>query len=146
MTLNWVRTTLILMSAVTPALLTTSCSSGSLQPVQGKVLLNGTPLSGALVALHPKGGADLKSIPSTGLTKEDGTFSIMTGDKPGAPVGEYIVTIVCSEVVKGKPGVISTGEPETVDRLKGAYATKDNSKITVEIKSGPNQLEPFDLK
>ena len=70
----------------------------------------------------------------------------MTGDKSGAPAGEYVVTIICSEVIKPKDGKISTAAPETEDRLKGGYGNKDNSKITVQIKSGPNQLEPFDLK
>lgn len=125
-----------------------SCSeSGStLHPVQGKVLLNNSPLAGALVTLHPKDGADIRTIPSTGLSKEDGTFTIMTGDKAGAPAGTYVVTIICSEVVKGKEGVISTGPPETQDRLKGAYADRAKSTITVEVKKGNNQLEPFDLK
>lgn len=125
-----------------------SCSdaSSSLNPVQGKVLLNGSPLAGALVTLHPKDGADIRTIPSTGLSKDDGTFTIMTGEKTGAPAGSYVVTIICSEVVKGKEGVISTGPPETQDRLKGAYADRAKSNITVEVKKGSNQLEPFDLK
>jgi len=144
---NGVRTTSILLFVAVLTLLSTSCSSSeSLHPVQGKVLHNGNPLPGALVTLHLKSGGDLKTIPSTGLSKEDGTFTIMTGDKTGAPAGEYVVTIICSEIVKPQPGVISTAEPESVDRLKGAYANKDNSKIVVQIKSGPNQLEPFDLK
>jgi hypothetical protein len=33
-----------------------------------------------------------------------------------------------------------------VDVLKGMYADVNNSKLSVTIKSGPNQLEPFDLK
>ena len=147
MSLNQVRTSFVLLCGPTLALLATSCSSSdTLHPVQGKVLLDGSPLQGALVTLHPKSGGDLKTIPSNGLSKEDGTFTIMTGDKPGAPAGEYVVTIICSEIVKPKPGTISTAEPESVDRLKGTYANKDNSKIVVQIKSGPNQLEPFNLK
>jgi hypothetical protein len=126
--------------------LSCSDSSSTLHPVQGKVLLNGAPLAGALVTLHPKDGADIRTIPSTGLSKEDGTFTILTGDKPGAPAGSYVVTIICTEVLKGKEGVISTAPPETQDRLKGAYADKAKSNITVEVKKGPNQLEPFDLK
>jgi hypothetical protein len=124
-----------------------SCSdSPPLHPVEGKVLYKNEPLSGALVALHPKGGADIKAIPSTGLTGADGTFKITTGDKSGAPAGEYVVTIICSETVDAKPGKISTGPPETRDRLNGAYADKAKSTITVEVKKGDNQLEPFNLK
>jgi hypothetical protein len=126
--------------------LSCSDSASSLNPVQGKVLLNGQPLAGALVTLHPKEGADIRTIPSTGLSKADGTFTIMTGDKAGAAAGSYIVTIICSEVVKSKEGIISTGPPETQDRLKGAYADRAKSSITVDVKKGPNQLEPFELK
>jgi hypothetical protein len=126
--------------------LSCSDSAASLNSVQGKVLLNGQPLSGALVTLHPKDGADIRTVPSTGLSKDDGTFTIMTGDKSGAPAGSYVVTIICSEVVKPKEGVISTAPPETQDRLKGAYADRAKSTITVDVKKGTNQLEPFDLK
>ncbi|HJZ90642.1 MAG TPA: hypothetical protein VKE40_07185 [Gemmataceae bacterium] len=126
--------------------LSCSKSSESLNPVEGKVLFNKQPLSGALVTLHPKGKTDMTTIPSVGLTREDGTFTVTTGEKTGAPAGEYVVTIICSEEVKSKPGVISTGPVETQDRLQGAYADWATSKITVEIKKGANQLEPFDLK
>ena len=41
---------------------------------------------------------------------------------------------------------LSTGGVEAVDKLKGQYANRENSTITVEIKKGENQLQPFDLK
>jgi hypothetical protein len=126
--------------------LSCSKSTESLNPVEGKVLFKNQPLAGALVTFHPKGKTDMTTIPSVGLTKEDGTFTVTTGEKAGAPAGEYVVTIICSEPVKSKPGVISTGPVETQDRLQGAYAERETSKITVEIKKGTNQLEAFDLK
>jgi hypothetical protein len=130
------------------SLVSVSCSGSSetLYPVQGKVLHNNQPLAGALVSFHPKSGSDVKTMIPTGLTKEDGTFTVATGDKPGAPAGEYVVTIICSEEIKPKAGQISTGPPDTQDRLKGAFADKASSRITVEIKKGNNQLEPFELK
>lgn len=127
-------------------LLNTSCSSEKYYPVKGKVLLNDKPLANATVAFHPKGSANLKTTTSTGVTKEDGTFTLMTGDKEGAPAGEYVVTIICSETVGVKKGEIATGPPETVDKLKGAYADKSKSQITVTITAGENNLEPFKLK
>lgn len=123
-----------------------SCSSSSsLSPVRGKVIYQNQPLSGALVTFHPKGESNLKTIPSTGLTDNEGTFTLTTGDKGGAPPGEYVITIICSEDVKGKKA-ISTGPVETKDRLNGAYADKNSSKIFVTVKPGENQLEPFNLK
>jgi hypothetical protein len=129
-----------------------SCSSSDkLNPVKGKVVFKGEPLAGALVSFHPKGGTDVKTMATTGLTKEDGTFTVVTGQKEGAPAGEYVVTIICTAVAKPDPSkkvskVISTGEIETIDVLGGAYANKANSKLTATIKSGNNELEPFDLK
>ena len=106
------------------------------------------PLAGALVTFHPKGNADVKTERPTALTKEDGTFTVTTGQKDGAPAGEYLVTIICTAPVNKKAGkLMSLGaDEETTDVLHGAYADVNNSKLPVTIKSGPNQLEPFDLK
>lgn len=134
------------------SLISSSCGGGrgSLNEVRGKVLHKNQPLSGALVTLHPKGDKkDFRAVPSVGMTKEDGTFTLTTGKKDGAPAGEYTVTIICSREVGGqdkKQKDFSTGGVETEDILKGAYADRDSSKISVTIKSGANQLEPFDLK
>src|SRR5262245_8971321 len=129
-----------------------SCGGGkgSLNEVRGKVLHKSQPLGGALVTLHPKGDKkDFKAVPSVGITKDDGSFTLTTGKKDGAPAGDYTVTIICSREVGGqdkKQKDFSTGGVETEDILKGAYADRDNSKLSVTIKSGSNQLDPFDLK
>jgi hypothetical protein len=128
-------------------LLQLSCSSKSgLNPVQGKVLYQNEPLGGALVSFHPDGPPDVNLEPPVGLTKADGTFQLATGKDDGARAGHYTVTIICSEIPKTAQKGFSTGGVESVDRLKGAYANMETSKIKVEIKSGSNQLEPFDLK
>jgi hypothetical protein len=129
-----------------PALCCLSCSGSSgLNPVQGKVLYKDQPLGGAVVTFHPKGADQVTAVPSVGRTKEDGTFTLTTGTKEGAPTGEYVVTIICPEEPKGKQG-FSTEAPDTPDRFQGAYANMATSKFKVEIKSGPNALEPFPLK
>lgn len=121
------------------------CSQkATLNPVHGKVTLGGQPLAGALVSFHPD---DPKANPATGFTKEDGAFSVMTGDIEGANPGTYKITIMCQVPLKKKSqGMEFGGTPETEDRLKGAYANRDSSQFKVTIKEGPNQLEPFDLK
>ena len=115
-----------------------------LSPVLGKVLYQGQPLAGALVSFHPDDG---KSNPPTGYSKADGTFSVVTGEIEGAKPGTYKVTVMCQVSVQTKTeGMSFGGMGETEDSLKGAYADRDKSQITVTIKDGPNQLEPFDLK
>jgi hypothetical protein len=132
------------------ALCCLSCSSSKSEfnPVQGKVLYKDQPLAGATVTFHPKGKTDLQTIRPVGLTKEDGSFALNTGPDAGAPAGQYIVTFICSEVVgqQGDKKVISSRPPETRDRLQGAYADAQTSTFQVEIKIGPNQLAPFQLK
>jgi hypothetical protein len=124
-----------------------SCAKrDELNPVQGKVLYKGQPLKGALVTFHAKGADELTTIRPVGLTKDDGAFTLMSGEKNGAPAGDYVITIICSEMPKTSGKAISTGGIDTQDRLQGAYAERAASKITATIKAGPNQLEPFDLK
>jgi hypothetical protein len=115
-----------------------------LNAVSGKVLYQGEPLSGALVSFHPKDG---QPYVATGLTKEDGAFAVVTGESVGAHAGTYKVTVMCQVPVKSQAsGMSFGGMEETEDRLKGAYSNFKTSTIEVEIKDGPNQLEPFDLK
>jgi hypothetical protein len=133
-----------------PAVCCISCSSGGvgLNPVQGKVMYKDQPLKGAVVTFHPKGDNSITTVRPVGLTKDDGTFTLMTGSKEGAPAGEYTVTLICSEEVGGakEKKVISTAPPETRDRLGGAYANPASSKLQAQIQPGPNQLDPFQLK
>jgi hypothetical protein len=126
-----------------------SCSGGGgLNPVKGKVLYKDQPLKGAVVTFHPKGTTDVYTVRPVGLTGEDGTFTLTTGRDDGAPAGEYVVTFICSEEITARPGkgAISTAAPETRDRFDGAFANAERSIFRVEIKKGPNELEPFHLK
>ncbi len=126
------------------------CGGGgdSLASVRGKVLdKQGQPAKGAVVSFHPKGGNSVSTEPSVGVAGEDGTFTLETGKKSGAPVGEYTVTIIWpEEVAPRKAKVFPPPESETRDRLRGAYANAKTSPFKVQIKAGDNQLEPFLLK
>jgi hypothetical protein len=146
--------------ALVPALFCLSCSGGpKLNPVKGKVLYKGNPIAGAVVVFHLKGADDLKAVPPTGVTRdvpkveteeglvlseEYGTFTLTTGQKEGAPAGEYVVTITWPKPNR-EEGKMSITPIETSDQLKGAYANPAKG-FKVEIKNGDNQLEPFNLK
>jgi hypothetical protein len=139
------RRWLVLLAAVACA----SCSKGDvLNPVQGKILdTKGQPLEGAVVTFHPKGAAkSIKLVLPVGRSGADGTFTLTTGDKEGAPAGEYTVTVICPEEKKLPKGKISTAPPESKDRFEGAYANPGSSRLQAQVKAGPNQLEPFQLK
>src|SRR6185369_11070031 len=68
--------------------------SKTLYPVEGKVVHKGKEINGAVVTFHPKDGDPVTAIRPIGLTGEDGKFKLTTGQNPGAPAGEYIVTFI----------------------------------------------------
>jgi hypothetical protein len=128
------------------ALCCASCSGARLNTVQGKVLFQGKPAKGALVVFYPKGDASLKAIPATGIAGEDGTFTLSSGKDAGAVAGEYFVTITWPEEPKDPTKISMEPPPPPPDRLKGRYANRETSGLTATVKSGANQLEPFDLR
>ena len=135
--------------ALVPALGCLSCSGGpALNPVHGQVLLKGKGIKGAVVTLHLQGADPVTAVRPYGLTGEDGTFTLTTGDKEGAPAGEYIVTVIWSREVAGKKGkeAIPMAPPDTEDHFHGAYADPTRSKIKVTIASGANKLDPIRLQ
>jgi len=120
-----------------------SCSGG-MQPVSGKILHKGQPIKGAVVTLHPKGNNDIKVQRPSGLTGDDGTFSLITGKDTGAPPGEYVVTVVWPQMPgAGGKKAFGTDMPEPVDQLQGRYADPKTSKLSVTVKSGVSQLDPI---
>ena len=124
-----------------------SCSGGGprLNPVKGTLLYRSKPLADATVSFHLV-GATPDTHPSTGRTDEDGTFTLETGGREGAPAGEYKVTVTSSQQTKTKLQGFSMGEkPEVVDRFKGAFANAARSQITEVVKNGPNEFT-IDLK
>jgi hypothetical protein len=123
-----------------------SCSSERLHPVHGTVLYKNAPMEGVIVTFHPQ-RADANTVLPVGTTKEDGTFTLMTGDSEGAPAGEYVVTAICLQ--QGEEKRTKTTRPRRFtpeDRFKGAFAKEATSKIKIEIKNGKNELEPFNLQ
>jgi hypothetical protein len=132
---------------VAAALLSTSCAGG-LNPVEGKVLYNGQPAKGAVVIFHPKGDDNLKTVRPTGVTDDSGTFHLSTR-KPGdgAAAGEYVVTIVYPDPAKApKTTLTMEPPPDPSDLLQGRYADRTKSQLQAVVKSGRNQLEPFEVK
>jgi hypothetical protein len=129
-------------------------------PVSGQVLLNGQPLAGALVALHPVGEMDvaLPSVRPNGRTGPDGTFVLTTYEThDGAPPGEYAVIVECHPAAgpaPGRPGAqgYGTGKPdaepkyEAPDRLGGRYRDPRHSGLRVRLAPEPTVLPPFHLK
>jgi hypothetical protein len=126
------------------ALALCSCS-GRRNTVQGKVLYQGKPAKGAVVVFHPKGDDSITAIPATGVAGEDGSFTLSSGKEAGAVAGEYVITVTWPEEAKETGKITMEAPPPPPDRLKGRYANRETSGLSATVKSGTNQLEPFDL-
>jgi outer membrane autotransporter protein len=126
-----------------------ACSSGGgLHPVRGQLTVNGEPAGGAIIVFHPEGG-NLQSVPPTAVVAADGTFTLATGDKAGAPAGSYVVTVTWADTSKKltEQQVMMGANPyDGPDRLKGRYASPQQSLLRAEVKPGENRLPPFELK
>lgn len=137
------------------AILTTACSSEEkMHPVTGKVLFNDKPAVGAIVSFFPEGQGGLNVNPSVGTVQGDGSFTLNTMGKAGAPEGKYVVTIIWPDAVVEKRGKMSEGMIGGMgdsgeggkDRLAGRYANRENSQLKAEVKAGENTLSPFQIK
>jgi len=114
------------------------CSGES--SVTGKATLDGTPLTTGTVTFHPTGSGPL-GIGSIGA---DGRFMIAVGTSKTLPPGEYIVTVVSTEIIdsepkdaKGMPLPPKAPKRLTPDR----YANKDTSDLKKTVVSGSNVID-----
>jgi hypothetical protein len=135
---------------LTLALYVAACSKSSnldenrkpVHPVKGKVLVQGKPAKAAFVLFVPVNEpADAPDPRPRAEADPDGSFALSTyGDKDGAPVGEYIVTVTWPG------GVLPDGREEPADKLLGRYDNVTKSKLRATVKEGQNDLPPFQLQ
>ncbi len=139
----------------------TGCAGEKLTSVSGVVTLDGKPVEGATVTFASEDGKTTAS----GSSDASGNFSLMSGEKTGAPAGNYKVMVTKSQytptaeapdpsgmmkmapkdVGKGAPkgtGPLpggGTGAPKT--ELPGIYAGT-TSPLTAKVPSdGPVKVE-----
>jgi hypothetical protein len=122
------------------------CGGGPVtEPVEGRVTLDGQPLTAGTVTFTPQGGRS-----ATGFIQSDGTFSLSTfADGDGALPGLHKVSIAGG----------GTGTPQRPDfdsdAVKAAaaaspipaiYANPDSSGLTFEVKTGEANSPEFKLE
>src|SRR5262245_33255012 len=110
-------------------------------PVSGRVTLNGKPLAGAVVTFQPRGNSTEPRPSGTGSighTDDQGRFSLrmVEPNKPGAVVGDHTVTIAtnteapATATVKGSPIPIAWRDGTRQFRVPPGGTTKANFDIT----------------
>ncbi len=114
----------------------------AVHPVRGKVMMDGRLAAGADIVLHPAAPlTDKDADYPRGAVGDDGSFAISTYDESdGAPAGTFRVSIFRSEG--------SESEGLRIEKSKAAdpfkkYKNPEGSGLTVTVKEGSNDLEPF---
>lgn len=120
--------------------------SRKLVPVSGSVTVDGEPAVGATLLFHPE--SDPAGVTASGTVRDDGTFTLVSGMDKGLTAGKYIVTVSWPDPsVKPTEAQMMMGMAEPgPDLLKGRYATKQGSGLSVEIAADTQQLPPFELE
>jgi hypothetical protein len=133
-------------------------NTAGLFPVSGKVLYKGEAARGAVVYFHRQGepGTQRELVPF-GIVQDDGVFSLSSdGRGNGALPGSYKVLVEWRDR-EGNGVVPVNGKRQSnlvkrsrihsgPDRLKGRYFNASKPLLEAEVKTGPNQLPPFELK
>lgn len=163
------RFVLHLVLAFTMTLGLTGCSDSGpkVNPVEGVVTLDGTPIDGVTVAFSPVDSAN--GVAAVGKTDASGVFKLTStqGGKTegGAVAGEYRVTFTKSSIkaysqedlekIKNDPnyGKASsaarpTAPPKAESLVPAPYGNPATSGFKVQVKEGKNAGDEFkfDLK
>jgi hypothetical protein len=114
----------------------TGCNSsglGRVVPVQGKVTLNGAPLSSGSLVFKPDAAKGNNSTlqPASDIAA-DGTYNLFTKEKPGAPLGWYKVGVVAE-------GPASPTDPYAPRKSLVAqrYNDPETSGVAIEVVTTP---------
>jgi len=125
-------------------LLLSGCGSGDGQkliPVSGKVTVAGTPLHRGNVSFRADTAAGEKTAAEPyGEISADGTSTLFTSKKKGAPLGKYIVLVEASEEIDPKN---ASATPKSLINRK--YADPSKPLLRIEVVESPKP-DHFDIR
>jgi hypothetical protein len=112
-----------------------------LAPVEGVVLLDGSPVADAGVTFAPVDGK--LGPPAFAATDEEGRFTLVTANRPGAVIGEHRVAISKTESIAIPQ---SRGFPiyRTNDLVPAKYGSVETSGLTRKVEDDDNEFK-FEL-
>ena len=117
------------------------CGAGSLVPVKGKVTVDGTPLTtGSLVFKPDAAKGNASQVDSSAEISADGSYSLFTRQKEGAPPGWYKVGVVAQ-------GPANPADPYSPQKslIAERYNNAESSGVAVEVVASP-AAEAYDLR
>jgi len=118
----------------------------SLEPVGGKVTLDGNPVDGISVTFFP--GEGNKGNPSTGSTDASGKYTLQhRSGKEGVPAGDYVVLFSKLTQPDGTPipKDKTAADVGAVEKIPDQYRQLDNRANAVVVPKGGKTFD-FDLK
>ena len=116
-----------------------SSGAGPLVPVAGKVTVDGKPLpAGSLIFKPEAAKGNASKFEPSGTIGGEGSYSLFTKEKPGAPIGWYKVGIVAQQASANDPYVMKSLVPER-------YNDADTSGLEIEVVANPVS-GAYDLK
>jgi hypothetical protein len=111
-----------------------SSGVGRTFPVKGAVTLDGNPISAGVVQFLPEGGSGSGHSPMAMI--KDGTYELTTNGKPGAPPGDYKVTVSTNT-----PAAMTGGGPKVPKLYESAASTRLQVKVSADAGK-----DAYDLK
>lgn len=107
--------------------------------VSGRVTLDGAPLTTGAVTFHSKTNGGVLAY---GAIDQQGNYSLLSGNQPQIPPGEYGVTVIAAEHL---PSTVPGEEGKLKELTPAKYASVETSGITRVVKPGSNTI-PLELK
>jgi len=120
------------------------CGGGGekLVPMEGKATVNGQSLPEGIITLFQAEGKSLKSGNPTGSVGQDGSFKLMTGGKPGAPVGKFKVVLSPAPPASTATGGALVGDVAKSSKgpekhVNPKYESLERTDLIVDVVSPP---------
>lgn len=106
-----------------------------LAPVAGKVAYRGYPVRGGTIVFTPDASRGHRGAMALGTIAADGTYTLRTGDMPGASAGWYRVTVASLST-----SFNGSSAPQSM--LPDKYRDPELSKLACEVKpKHPNTID-----
>jgi hypothetical protein len=117
-------------------------------PVTGKVVFQKRPVTGGTVTFTPDSSKGNQSKETAyGRVTAEGTFSLVTGGRDGAPLGWYKVSVTATPPPPGESAAPEVKPAGKMPNIPAKFHKPDTSGISIEVKeSAPPGTYDIELK